>query len=220
MTMEPHGSQAWAFPNLDHNPNMQANFYANNIVNNSATQIISNKPQFIHENFIEKDAIIINSIATTSSIINAEVVDSDLVQNYENIIHENPQIITIHEHNEIITVKDDQFQNISNTSIIEVGKSEIIIEENLKQPYIVEQTTSNKVEIVQLSEINEQQTLKNEIEKHDQKEEQEESLDIVINNVVCCFSTRCHLNLKRIAQEGLNAIYKRDCGVIILNNNF
>lgn len=39
-------------------------------------------------------------------------------------------------------------------------------------------------------------------------------LDIVINNVVCCFTTRCHLNLKRIAQEGMNVIYRRDCGMV------
>ena len=39
------------------------------------------------------------------------------------------------------------------------------------------------------------------------------TLDIIINNVVSCFTTRCHLNLKRIAQEGANVIYRRDCGV-------
>ena len=43
------------------------------------------------------------------------------------------------------------------------------------------------------------------------------TLDIVINNVVCCFTTRCHLNLKRIAQEGVNVIYRRDCGVSVLH---
>lgn len=41
------------------------------------------------------------------------------------------------------------------------------------------------------------------------------TLDIIINNVVCCFATRCHLNLKRIAQEGMNVIYRRDCGVSV-----
>ena len=39
------------------------------------------------------------------------------------------------------------------------------------------------------------------------------TLDIIINNVVSCFTTKCHLNLKRIAQEGVNVIYRRDCGV-------
>jgi len=46
-------------------------------------------------------------------------------------------------------------------------------------------------------------------------EEEEPEVDIVINNVVCSFNTRCHLNLKRVATEGMNVIYKRDQGVCI-----
>ena len=38
-------------------------------------------------------------------------------------------------------------------------------------------------------------------------------VDIVINNVVCTFSTRCHLNLKKIAMEGFNVMYRRENGV-------
>ncbi|CAD7692972.1 unnamed protein product [Nyctereutes procyonoides] len=36
------------------------------------------------------------------------------------------------------------------------------------------------------------------------------ALDILITNVVCVFRTRCHLNLRKIALEGANVIYKRD----------
>lgn len=39
------------------------------------------------------------------------------------------------------------------------------------------------------------------------------SIDIVINNVVSSFSTRCHLNLKKIALEGCNVMYRRESGV-------
>lgn len=38
-------------------------------------------------------------------------------------------------------------------------------------------------------------------------------IDIVISNVVCTFSTKCHLNLKRLATEGMNVVYKREQGV-------
>ena len=38
-------------------------------------------------------------------------------------------------------------------------------------------------------------------------------IDIVINNVVCSFSTRCHLNLKKVAREGMHVIYKPENGV-------
>ncbi|XP_064269305.1 TATA box-binding protein-like 1 isoform X1 [Passer domesticus] len=41
------------------------------------------------------------------------------------------------------------------------------------------------------------------------------ALDILITNVVCVFRTRCHLNLRKIALEGANVIYKRDVGVFI-----
>jgi len=46
-------------------------------------------------------------------------------------------------------------------------------------------------------------------------EDEEPEVDIVINNVVCSFNTRCHLNLKRLATDGMNVIYKRDQGVSI-----
>ena len=40
-------------------------------------------------------------------------------------------------------------------------------------------------------------------------------IDIVINNVVCTFTTKCHLNLKRIAMEGVHVEYRRENGVSI-----
>uniref|UniRef100_G3TCI3 TATA box-binding protein-like 1 n=1 Tax=Loxodonta africana TaxID=9785 RepID=G3TCI3_LOXAF len=41
------------------------------------------------------------------------------------------------------------------------------------------------------------------------------ALDILITNVVCVFRTRCHLNLRKIALEGANVIYKRDVGFLL-----
>jgi len=38
-------------------------------------------------------------------------------------------------------------------------------------------------------------------------------LDIIINNVVCSFNVRCHLNLREIAFRGLNVEYRRENGV-------
>ena len=43
--------------------------------------------------------------------------------------------------------------------------------------------------------------------------EDEPVIDIVISNVVCTFNTKCHLNLKRLATEGMNVVYKREQGV-------
>lgn len=39
-------------------------------------------------------------------------------------------------------------------------------------------------------------------------------LDVSISNVVCSFSTKCHLNLKRIAMEGSNVEYHRQHGML------
>lgn len=39
------------------------------------------------------------------------------------------------------------------------------------------------------------------------------SLNIYVNNVVCSYSTRCHLNLRRIAMEGMHVEYKKENGV-------
>ncbi|RUS78315.1 hypothetical protein EGW08_013919 [Elysia chlorotica] len=39
-------------------------------------------------------------------------------------------------------------------------------------------------------------------------------IDIIINNVVCSFSTRCYLNLKKIATEGIHVEYRRENGML------
>lgn len=42
---------------------------------------------------------------------------------------------------------------------------------------------------------------------------EEPEIDIAINNVVCSFAVRCHLNLRKIAMEASNVVYKREHGV-------
>ncbi|KAI4802249.1 hypothetical protein KUCAC02_020099 [Chaenocephalus aceratus] len=44
----------------------------------------------------------------------------------------------------------------------------------------------------------------------------DEALDIIITNVVATFRVRCHLNLRTIALEGNNVIYKPDCGKVLM----
>jgi len=52
-------------------------------------------------------------------------------------------------------------------------------------------------------------------EMSDNEQEDSPEIDININNVVCSFNTRCHLDLRRIAMEGVNVEYKRENGVCI-----
>ncbi|XP_075212090.1 TATA box-binding protein-like 1 [Lycorma delicatula] len=44
----------------------------------------------------------------------------------------------------------------------------------------------------------------------------EPEIDIVINNVVCSFSVRCHLNLRQIALKGVNVEYRRENGMVTM----
>lgn len=46
--------------------------------------------------------------------------------------------------------------------------------------------------------------------------EPEPEIDIVINNVVCSFSVRCHLNLRQIALKGMNVEYRKENGMVTM----
>lgn len=45
---------------------------------------------------------------------------------------------------------------------------------------------------------------------------EEPEIDIMINNVVCSFSVRCHLNLREIALNGVNVEYRKENGKITM----
>jgi len=47
-------------------------------------------------------------------------------------------------------------------------------------------------------------------------QEEEPEVDIVINNVVCSFNVRCHLNLRVIATQGLNVEYRKENGMVTM----
>lgn len=49
-----------------------------------------------------------------------------------------------------------------------------------------------------------------------QVQQEEPEIDIVINNVVCSFSVRCHLNLREIALNGMNVEYRKENGMITM----
>lgn len=48
------------------------------------------------------------------------------------------------------------------------------------------------------------------------EEKEQPEVDIVINNVVCSFNVRCHLNLRRIALHGKNVEYKKENGMLTM----
>ena len=48
---------------------------------------------------------------------------------------------------------------------------------------------------------------------NDNNEEPEPEVDITISNVVSNFSVKCHLNLRQIACNGSNVVYRREQSV-------
>ncbi|KAI5634553.1 transcription factor TFIID (or TATA-binding protein, TBP) domain-containing protein [Phthorimaea operculella] len=48
------------------------------------------------------------------------------------------------------------------------------------------------------------------------KEEDTPEIDIMINNVVCSFSVKCHLNLRQIALNGVNVEFRRENGMVTM----
>lgn len=53
-------------------------------------------------------------------------------------------------------------------------------------------------------------------DNNDDENEAEPEIDIVINNVVCSFSVRCHLNLREIALNGRNVEFRRENGMVTM----
>ena len=54
------------------------------------------------------------------------------------------------------------------------------------------------------------------LEQEEALEAEQKEVDIVINNVVCSFNVRCHLNLREIAQQGHNVEYRRENGMVTM----
>jgi TATA-box binding protein (TBP) (component of TFIID and TFIIIB) len=49
--------------------------------------------------------------------------------------------------------------------------------------------------------------------KMEKEKDNDSGLDIILNNVVCNFSVRCHLNLRTIAMTGHNVEYHKSMAV-------
>ncbi|KAL4712968.1 hypothetical protein ACJJTC_012038 [Scirpophaga incertulas] len=50
----------------------------------------------------------------------------------------------------------------------------------------------------------------------DTEEEDTPEIDIMINNVVCSFSVKCHLNLRQIALNGVNVEFRRENAMVTM----
>lgn len=52
------------------------------------------------------------------------------------------------------------------------------------------------------------------VDTFNENDQESPEIDIMISNVVCSFSVRCHLNLREIALNGSNVEYRRENGLV------
>lgn len=78
------------------------------------------------------------------------------------------------------------------------------------------QIKEEPVSLLEQEDSDNKLALEETIQTQQQPEEAEPEIDIVINNVVCSFSVRCHLNLREIALNGTNVEYRKENGMITM----
>jgi len=74
----------------------------------------------------------------------------------------------------------------------------------------------NSVQTAAVSSQGNNADFKQELPDQNNAEEDQKEVDIVINNVVCSFNVRCHLNLREIALKGLNVEYRKENGMVTM----
>lgn len=107
-------------------------------------------------------------------------------------------------------VHNGTVNNNSISNVEDINKTSSSINSTEQMPFNQEMNNTNK---------NNCQIESNTVEMHendDESQTNEDSVDITISNVVTNFSVCCHLNLKQIATNGSNVVYRRDQSVCIL----
>lgn len=104
--------------------------------------------------------------------------------------------------------------NVSNTN--EIGKKTNDIKQQQQQQPITMKSESEKQEQQQLPVAAAVPDEPEDGETAHEQDAEEPEIDIVISNVVCAFSVRCHLALKEIALHGYNVEYKRENGMVTM----
>lgn len=100
-----------------------------------------------------------------------------------------------------------QVQNLNGYEHVQmIPKQENLVVQPNNEQCISENEVKNEIEAKETDNV-----IKNE-----EPEIEEPEIDIVINNVVCSFSVRCHLNLREIALSGSNVEYRKENGMVTM----
>lgn len=104
----------------------------------------------------------------------------------------------------------------NNSSIVTTAAiSSIECNDNLQNSIIMTEEEIRNEEILNSNPngINSETNVQN---MEEEETENPPEIDIVINNVVCSFSVRCHLNLREIALNGFNVEFRRENGMVTM----
>lgn len=114
----------------------------------------------------------------------------------------------MHNHNSIIGTQSlapsssSSSSSLTTTNAAIMSPSEIKTEEGESKDNDASETTTHTTNGVE--------------ESGEGAPDDEPEIDIVISNVVCSFSVRCHLNLRTIALNGFNVEFRRENGMVTM----
>ncbi|KAG5683842.1 hypothetical protein PVAND_013105 [Polypedilum vanderplanki] len=105
---------------------------------------------------------------------------------------------------------------LSNTNVVASRQSQQQQQKSTEGATIIQSVESNINDAQQTTTVEETTVANVEEETAVEEESEEPEIDIVISNVVCAFSVRCHLSLKHIALQGANVEFKRENGMVTM----
>lgn len=135
---------------------------------------------------------------TTTSAIRTEAIKSEAIVNSASSIDSKA------------ATTNTNIQTSTNNTITTTHVNDTISKETYENTPPPNRTTRND----QPADKNATATTIN--DNNDDETEPEPEIDIVINNVVCSFSVRCHLNLREIALNGRNVEFRRENGMVTM----
>lgn len=183
----------------------------NNIMNTSTTskQTVTNLNNIVYTSAHATFSNNQQTIATTAKLNN---IHTETVNNMKNDKCSQMSIQSTTIKNESNTTTTIQ-KTIENVPLVtsNAGNLATVKEEQIEEI---------QVEIIQTEQCQpskeQQPQLQQSENPIDEENEPEPEIDIVINNVVCSFSVRCHLNLRQIALNGRNVEFRRENGMVTM----
>lgn len=183
-----------------------------NIINTTqvASQIISNRNQSpaIHTESIKSEALVTSSTFVSKAATSNTNVQIPNTASTNSVV---PAAAVVTAAPAATTVNANAVANSNKQNLNNKTNTNTQLDTNKTDP-----KTEKKTEPAAKTEPIVEQSTNDNNENNDDENEPEPEIDIVINNVVCSFSVRCHLNLREIALNGRNVEFRRENGMVTM----